>query len=44
MSSTTIVPVYHYIGQLYASTSSTKHVHCVLHLVRCFYICDAVVV
>ena len=39
MSSSTLVPVYQFIGRLYASISSINHAHYILCL-----ICDMVVV
>jgi len=44
MPSSTLVPGYDYIGWLYASVSSINHVHYILRLVICFYICNVVVV
>jgi len=34
MSSSTLVPVYHYNGRLYASTSSVNHVRYILRLIN----------
>ena len=42
MSSSILLPVYHYIGRLYASISSINHAHYILRLVRYFYIYDVV--
>jgi len=42
MLSSTLVPVCHYIGRLYAYISSINHAHCILRLISCFYICDYV--
>jgi len=44
MSSTTLVPDLSDIRRLYAFISSINHAHYILRLVRCFYICDVVVV
>jgi len=44
MSFSTLVLVYHFIGRLYASTSSINHVHYILRLAHRFYICDVVFV
>jgi len=34
MSSSTLVPVYQYIGRLYASNSSNNHAHYTLRLIH----------
>jgi len=44
MLPSTLVPVCHYIGRLFASISSINHAQYILHLASCFYICNVVVV
>jgi len=37
MSSSTLVPVYHYAGRPHDSISLINHAHCTLGMVICFY-------